>query len=83
MCAQIIRQGQTSADQRTNQASSASEQDLHSIDKPQPHSGWTIDDAAEEYGINRWGAPYFSISPEGSILVRPTQAGPEIDPNFG
>ncbi|OUT58172.1 MAG: arginine decarboxylase [Rhodopirellula sp. TMED11] len=81
MCAQIIRQGQTSADQRTNQASSASEQDLHSIDKPQPHSGWTIDDAAEEYGINRWGAPYFSISPEGSILVRPTQAGPEIDLN--
>jgi arginine decarboxylase len=32
---------------------------------------WTIDEAAREYGIDRWGDDYFSISPDGHVLVSP------------
>ncbi|MCO8120553.1 biosynthetic arginine decarboxylase [Stieleria sp. TO1_6] len=32
---------------------------------------WTIQDAASEYGINRWGDGYFSISEDGNVLVSP------------
>ncbi|MCM2370511.1 biosynthetic arginine decarboxylase [Aporhodopirellula aestuarii] len=32
---------------------------------------WTLDDAASQYGIERWGDGYFSISPDGTVLVTP------------
>ncbi|KAA5541778.1 biosynthetic arginine decarboxylase [Roseiconus nitratireducens] len=32
---------------------------------------WTVQDAASEYGIDRWGDGYFSISPDGTVLVTP------------
>ena len=41
---------------------------------------WTIDDAAREYGIDKWGDGYFSISDRGTILVTPEpEAGTSID----
>jgi len=39
-------------------------------------SAWTIDDAVTEYGIDRWGDGYFSISDQGTVLVTP-----DGDPN--
>ena len=32
-------------------------------------SRWTPKDAAELYGIQAWGNPYFSVSPEGEVQV--------------
>ncbi len=32
---------------------------------------WTIDDSADEYGIQRWGDGYFSITPQGNVAVHP------------
>ncbi|MCH2211616.1 MAG: biosynthetic arginine decarboxylase [Fuerstiella sp.] len=32
---------------------------------------WTTDDASELYGVDRWGNGYFSISPDGNVLVHP------------
>ena len=32
---------------------------------------WSIDDSAALYGLNRWGAPYFSINGRGHISVQP------------
>ncbi|TWT93868.1 biosynthetic arginine decarboxylase [Stieleria varia] len=32
---------------------------------------WTIHDAAREYGIDRWGDGYFSISQQGTVQVSP------------
>jgi arginine decarboxylase len=36
------------------------------------HEQWTITDANEAYEVGRWGKDYFSISPEGHVLVHPT-----------
>jgi arginine decarboxylase len=30
---------------------------------------WTVEDAAETYGINHWGAGYYSISRRGEVVV--------------
>jgi arginine decarboxylase len=32
---------------------------------------WTIDDARELYGINRWGLRYFDINEQGQVAVSP------------
>jgi arginine decarboxylase len=32
---------------------------------------WTLDDAMAQYGIERWGDGYFSISNDGTVLVSP------------
>jgi len=32
---------------------------------------WTIDDATEHYLIDRWGNGYFSVSPDGNVVVSP------------
>lgn len=37
---------------------------------------WTIDDATELYRVDRWGADYFSIGPDGNLRVHPG-TGPE------
>jgi arginine decarboxylase len=36
------------------------------------HEQWTITDAQEAYEVERWGKGYFSISPDGHVLVHPT-----------
>jgi arginine decarboxylase len=33
---------------------------------------WTVADSAELYGINKWGADYFSIDANGDVLVTPS-----------
>lgn len=37
-------------------------------DKP-AEVAWTVDDASETYGINHWGAGYYSISRRGEVVV--------------
>ena len=32
---------------------------------------WTVNDAAELYGIRNWGMGYFDINEEGEVIVRP------------
>ncbi len=32
---------------------------------------WGIEDAAELYGINKWGADYFTINEDGDVVVTP------------
>lgn len=39
-------------------------------------SVWTIEDSTELYRLDRWGSGYFSISPQGTLLVHPG-TGPE------
>ncbi|HEY8551188.1 MAG TPA: biosynthetic arginine decarboxylase, partial [Vicinamibacterales bacterium] len=34
---------------------------------------WTVTDAAELYEIERWGKGYFSVGPQGHVLVHPTK----------
>ncbi len=48
--------------------------------KPADPSGWTIADAVELYGVNRWGADYFEVCEDGHVHVKPCGAdGPSID----
>ncbi len=51
-----------------------------------PHAGaketpaWTLQDAADLYGVDAWGAGYVAVTPRGTIEVRPTQdPGDAID----
>jgi arginine decarboxylase len=42
--------------------------------------GWTIRDSADLYGVSHWGAPYFSVSDRGTVVVHPRgEGGPSID----
>ena len=34
---------------------------------------WDVAESTELYEVDRWGAGYFSISPDGNLLVHPTQ----------
>jgi arginine decarboxylase len=36
-------------------------------------SSWTVDDAAALYMIDRWGAGYFGVNPNGDLTVSPLQ----------
>ncbi|MGE4317360.1 MAG: biosynthetic arginine decarboxylase [Deferribacterales bacterium] len=38
---------------------------------PEKCKNWTIQDSADLYGINKWGADYFSINPLGDVAVTP------------
>ncbi len=38
-------------------------------EKKSEEPAWTVDDAAEAYGINHWGAGYYSISRRGEVVV--------------
>ncbi len=45
-----------------------------------PGTGWSVDDALELYQVPAWGKGYFSINPQGHVVVRPdTTAAREID----
>jgi arginine decarboxylase len=45
-----------------------------------PLRRWTIADAAETYGISRWGGGYFSINQAGNLVVTPSEApGDQVD----
>ena len=41
-------------------------------------SDWNIDQAEELYGVNRWGAGYFSIGENGNIQIRPNHRLPNL-----
>ena len=34
-----------------------------------PIDTWSLDDAADLYGIKNWGSPYFSINPKGEVTI--------------
>ena len=36
---------------------------------------WTVNEAAELYGIPYWGGDYFSVSQQGDMLVHPNGPG--------
>ena len=36
---------------------------------------WSVQDSAALYGLERWGAPYFSINPRGHISVEHEESG--------
>ncbi len=41
---------------------------------------WTVQDAAELYGIPNWGAQYFGVSAKGTVVVHPDgPQGPQVD----
>jgi arginine decarboxylase len=42
---------------------------------PEKIGKWTVADAAELYGVNRWGADYFSVSDDGDVVVTPFGKG--------
>ncbi|RUO39056.1 arginine decarboxylase [Aliidiomarina taiwanensis] len=42
------------------------------------NSSWTIEDSEDLYGVNRWGAGYFSIGENGNIQVSPNHRKPEV-----
>ena len=45
-----------------------------------PLRRWTIADAAETYGISRWGGGYFSINQAGNLVVTPSEEpGDQVD----
>jgi arginine decarboxylase len=37
------------------------------------HEQWTVTDATDAYEVERWGKGYFSVSPQGHLLVHPTK----------
>lgn len=41
---------------------------------------WRVEDSSELYNVPGWGINYFSVSPEGHVLVSPRKGkGPDID----
>ncbi len=42
-----------------------------SINRSRMDEPWTREDSAAQYGIERWGDGYFSISKDGTVLVSP------------
>ncbi len=49
--------------------------------RPSLGKGWSVDDAAELYQVERWGKGYFGVNAAGHVVVRPDPAVParEID----
>ncbi|QHI69336.1 biosynthetic arginine decarboxylase [Tichowtungia aerotolerans] len=41
-------------------------------------SGWSSAKAAEVYGVERWGAGYFSVSETGEVVVHPSGNGASV-----
>ncbi len=39
---------------------------------------WTIEDAIELYGIERWGSGYFSFNRLGNLIVKPTKIDAQV-----
>jgi len=46
--------------------------------KPEALVRWTIENAADIYGIRNWGAGYFDISEKGEVIVRPGGNGSPV-----
>jgi arginine decarboxylase len=46
------------------------------IDLEEKTSSWSTNDAAEQYDVPRWGKGYFTVGPNGHLLVHPS-----ADPN--
>src|SRR5919198_39407 len=39
--------------------------------EPELMDKWKVQDALETYGVRHWGKGYFSINPEGHVVVHP------------
>ena len=42
---------------------------------PEKISKWTVADSADLYGVNKWGADYFSVNDNGDLVVTPSGKG--------
>ncbi|MBU1139020.1 MAG: arginine decarboxylase, partial [Proteobacteria bacterium] len=44
------------------------------------NKNWTVDDAANLYGIKKWGAGYFGVDPNGDVVITPSGGdnGPRV-----
>jgi len=47
---------------------------------PEKIKKWTVKDSEEHYGVDKWGADYFSVNKKGDIVVTPMgkDTGPQI-----
>ncbi len=50
--------------------------------KPEVLERWTLDKAAELYGVKNWGTGYFDISENGELVVRPGGNGSQVNINM-
>jgi arginine decarboxylase len=72
-----LTDAQTTATPTT--ASPQAPPDKRSAPRPQPHHDqpapdpWTIERAAETFGVDAWGAGYVGIAPSGALQVHPTR----------
>ena len=49
------------------------------VKRPAPNN-WKIEDSLDLYQVGNWGKDYFSINPQGHVVVRPdANPGHEID----
>ena len=53
--------------------STATNDKLRLVNGTTANGHWTITEANEHYDIGRWGQGYFSVSPDGHLLVHPTR----------
>lgn len=44
---------------------------MHDTPSAPATSSWSIDDATSHYLIDRWGRGYFSVAPDGNVVVSP------------
>lgn len=44
------------------------------------NKNWTVEDAANLYGIHKWGAGYFGVDPNGDVVITPSGGdnGPRV-----
>ena len=47
-----------------------------------PLRRWTVADALETYGIQRWGCGYFAINERGNLIVTPRSARPRATRSY-
>src|SRR5210317_407937 len=40
-------------------------------EEPEERQRWSVEDAKELYGVDRWGLRYFDVSPKGDVMVTP------------
>lgn len=44
-----------------------------------PHDSWTLEQSRDLYGIDNWGAGYFTVSAQGEVSARATVEGKTVD----
>lgn len=65
-----MEQSTTGSPKRLSQSSNGSS------NKPIEHTGWTVENSSQLYGIERWGMGYFGVAETGNLTVQaPTPDG--------